>query len=59
MKTFALAAGTLALACLHTPAYAQEPEQVEQLEPQKDEWQAQYFGTFGDKDGESRGHGCR
>jgi hypothetical protein len=56
MKTFALAAGTAAWACLHTPAYAQEPEQVEQLEPQKDAWQAQYFGTFGDRDGESRGH---
>jgi hypothetical protein len=36
------------------PAFAQEPEQVEQLEPGAGEWQAQYFGTFGKSDG--RGH---
>lgn len=29
------------------PVCARQPEQIEQIEPRKGEWQAQYFGTFG------------
>jgi len=32
---------------LTSPAYAQTPEQLEQLEPGKGEWQLEYFGLFG------------
>lgn len=38
------AAGLLGLA---SPAWAQGPEQLEQLEPGKGEWQLEYFGVFG------------
>ena len=36
------------LAAAAGPAFAEGPEQLEQLEPGKGEWQVEYFGLFGD-----------
>lgn len=38
-----------------SPAFAQSPEQLEQLEPGKGEWQLEYFGLFG-RGAEEREH---
>lgn len=35
---------------------AQSPEQLEQLEPDDGEWQAEYYGTFGSTKGAERSH---
>jgi len=40
---------------LASPVYAQSPEQLEQLEPGKGEWQLEYFGLFG-RGADERGH---
>jgi hypothetical protein len=38
------------------PAYAEAPEQLDQLEPEGGEWQAEYYGQFGSTDGNERQH---
>ena len=38
---------TILLAALPAAVFAGGPEQLDQLEPGKGEWQAEYFGTFG------------
>ncbi|MBC9033716.1 hypothetical protein IAG41_15075 [Sphingomonas sp. JC676] len=40
-------AAVFILSGLASPAWAQGPEQLEQLEPGKGEWQVEYFGLFG------------
>ena len=36
------------------PAYAESPEQLDQLEPDKGEWQFEYYGQFGTTDDTER-----
>jgi hypothetical protein len=51
VKWLSLGVSGVAAAFSSVPVVGQEPEQVEQLEPRAGEWQAQYFGTFGQSDG--------
>lgn len=39
-----------------TSAHAEAPEQLDQLEPDGGEWQAEYFGQYGSTDGAERQH---